>query len=109
MNKELLKGNSEMIILSALASKPMHGYALSQKLQQEMPDMFKFGVGMLYPLLHRLEKKKLITGSWITIDNAKKRVYSLTKKGKKQLTTSKHEWQMFNKTVSKLVNLPLSV
>jgi len=55
MNQQLLKGHSRLLVLAALNKQPMHGYALSEYLQVEMAEAFKFGVGMIYPLLHKLE------------------------------------------------------
>lgn len=104
MNKELLKGHSQLIILAALAKQPMHGYVLSEYLKLEMPDSFKFGVGMLYPLLHTMEKKKLITGEWKDWVGVQRRVYTLTKQGKKDLETKKKEWLAFSSLVGQLVN-----
>lgn len=106
MNKELLKGNSELIILSSLARRPMHGYALSEWIKEQMPESFKFGVGMIYPLLHRLEQKKLIKGEWRSVEGLERRVYSLTKQGKKILEAKKVEWKMFHSLVIKIVNQP---
>ncbi|MFA6098984.1 MAG: helix-turn-helix transcriptional regulator [Patescibacteria group bacterium] len=104
MNKELLKGHSELIILSALAKKPMHGYVLSEALREAMPDMFQFGVGMLYPLLHKLERKRLITGQWLEVGHARRKVYSLTKNGKKQLASQSKEWRAFNQAINQLMS-----
>ncbi len=104
VSKELLKGNSELLILSALADQPMHGYALSQRLNAIMPGMFKFGVGMLYPLLHRLELRGYITGRWETRDGEKrKKIYTITLSGKKQLARATHEWQMFSHAMNTIV------
>jgi len=104
MNHQALKGNSELLILAALARQPMHGYALSEYLKEEMRDLFKFGVGMLYPLLHQLEKDKLIVGRWQSLAGADRRVYSLTKKGQKQLKARRQEWQVMTNLVGKLVH-----
>ncbi len=103
MNKELLKGNSELLILSLLAGEPMHGYALSKKLVSTMPDMFRFGVGMLYPLLHKLEHEGLITSRWREIDNKNRRVYEVTKRGRRGLIARKKDWFTFQKTINTLV------
>lgn len=104
MNKESLKGHSELIILSALAKQPMHGYALSEHIKDEMAEAFKFGVGMLYPLLHKLEQEKLIQGEWQSFGGASRRVYSLTKKGQKSLASKKREWAKFTSTINSFVN-----
>ncbi len=107
MNKESLKGHSELLILAALAQAPMHGYALSEHLKGQIPE-FKFGVGMIYPLLHRLEQKKLVRGEWKEFAGSSRRVYTLTKQGKKMLEAKKREWQAFSNLVTKIVSQPLS-
>lgn len=106
MNKESLKGHSELIILSALAARPMHGYALSEYLKEQMPEAFSFGAGMIYPLLHKLEQKKLVTGEWKDVGGTSRRVYTLTKQGKKMHDAKKREWQAFAKLMTKMVTLP---
>ncbi|MBI3115472.1 MAG: PadR family transcriptional regulator [Candidatus Kerfeldbacteria bacterium] len=95
MNRELLKGHSELIILAALAQRPMHGYSLSEHIKSQVPETFKFGVGMIYPLLHRLEQKNLIRGVWQGPGGMRRRVYSLTARGKKALAAKRDEWQTF--------------
>jgi len=104
MDRELLKGHTKLIILSALARQPMHGYALSEHIKGEMEDAFKFGVGMLYPLLHAMEKEKLIRGTWRDMSGARKRVYTLTKSGKHELSKQRKEWRRFTKLVGNLVS-----
>lgn len=104
MNKERLKGNSELLILALLERGPLHGYALSQMLKNSMPDMFRFGVGMLYPMLHKMEKKKIIKGEWKETASAKRRMYSLTQKGRKELAKEKKEWGRFSNALSSLLN-----
>lgn len=105
MNKELLKGHSELIVLAALSRQPMHGYALSEYAKKQMPGSFKFGVGMLYPLLHRLEKRGLIRGNWRESDGFKRRVYTLTGRGRKTLATKTAEWDAFRLLVNKVVSI----
>lgn len=106
MHKELLKGHSALLVLGALAQKPMHGYALSEYLKDAMAENFRFGVGMLYPLLHKLEQDKLIEGKWETLAGQERRVYSLTRKGKKILAAKQREWRSFSALVTKMVNQP---
>src|SRR5690349_491879 len=103
MDRQTLKGHSKLIVLAALARRPMHGYALSEYLKDEMAEEFKFGVGMLYPLLHQLEKDRLITGKWHHVAGANRRVYALTRKGQKQFKERRAEWQTMTNLVGKLV------
>lgn len=104
MNRQLLKGHSTLLILAVLAKQPMHGYALSEFLKAEMDEAFRFGVGMIYPLLHQLEKERLVVGKWERWPGADRRVYSLTKKGQKQLDSKRAEWKMMAQLVQKLVH-----
>lgn len=82
----------------------MHGYALSEYLKDEMAETFKFGVGMLYPLLHKLEKDKYIVGRWEESAGLRKRVYQLTKQGKKELHEKKQEWNNMSLLVRNIIN-----
>jgi DNA-binding PadR family transcriptional regulator len=68
-----------------------------------MADAFKFGVGMLYPLLHKLEKDGFIIGKWEEFAGMRKRVYHLTKKGKKEFATKTREWLDMSDMIGKLV------
>ncbi len=106
LHKESLKGHSDLIVLSALAVQPMHGYALSEYLKKQMPEAFAFGAGMIYPLLHRLEQKKLVRGEWKEVAGADRRIYSLTKQGKKMLEARKREWHTFSRLMAKIIAQP---
>ncbi|MBI2984217.1 MAG: PadR family transcriptional regulator [Candidatus Kerfeldbacteria bacterium] len=106
LNREILKGHSQLIILAALARRPMHGYALSEHLRQRMPESFRFGVGMIYPLLHRMEKDKLIRGRWQRILGADRKVYALTHRGQRMLAAKKHDWRLFSSLVSRMIHQP---
>ena len=104
MNQQLLKGHSRLLILAALHKRPMHGYALSEFLKEEMAETFKFGVGMLYPLLHKLEKDKYIVGRWEESAGLRKRVYRLTKQGERELREKKREWNNMSLLVRNVIN-----
>lgn len=106
MNSQLLKGHSELLVMTALDREPMHGYALSQKLQDQAPEMFKFGVGMLYPLLHKLEKQRFIEGLWSGSGKERRKIYALTKNGKKNLESRKKEWASFAAMMKTFVENP---
>lgn len=82
----------------------MHGYALSEYLKDEMADTFKFGVGMLYPLLHTLEKEKCIIGFWQESGGMRKRVYRITHKGKKELVKKRQEWNELSLLIRNVIN-----
>lgn len=102
---ELLKGHSETIVLAALKDSAKHGYAISQYLQAETKQAFKFTPGMLYPMLHAMEKKKLIHAEWIASSSGPKRkVYSITSKGKRVLAVKTLEWQQFASLINQVIH-----
>lgn len=104
MNKELLKGSTETLILSLLSNEPMYGYGLIKKLNVISDGVFKLKEGTLYPILHSLEKKKLVESYWEKKENSRKRkYYKITKKGKKELCKKESEWNAFSKTVNKVL------
>ncbi|UCD29730.1 MAG: helix-turn-helix transcriptional regulator, partial [Planctomycetota bacterium] len=93
-DKELLKGATETLVLAALAEKPSHGYELVERLRSRSEGIFKFGEGTLYPLLYKLEARKLIQGDWQAgSGQRKRRVYRLTPRGRKQLAGRTEQWQ----------------
>jgi PadR family transcriptional regulator PadR len=94
--KQLLKGNSETIILASLQHSPKHGYAISQWVKEESHGAFPFSAGMLYPLLHKMEKRKLINARWVESERGPRRKeYSITPRGKKILQQSTQNWHTF--------------
>jgi len=77
---------NELLILSALRSEPKHGYQIVLDIENESNGLFRFRHGTLYPILHRLEKEGLIRGTWSKDVGRKKKVYSLTGKGRRHLS-----------------------
>jgi DNA-binding PadR family transcriptional regulator len=74
------------LVLLALDSGPKHGYEIARWIEDKTNGFFSLSFGALYPILHRLEKQRAIEGGWEDVGAAKrKRVYSLTAAGRKQL------------------------
>ena len=96
--RELLKGLAPTLVMEALARQAMYGYELSTALAKSSNGIFDLGKGTLYPLLYNLEAKKLIAGSWqIGPTGRDRKYYTLTAKGKKQLTHSLEQLRQLNK------------
>lgn len=105
MNKELLKGTTDIIILKLLKQEPLYGYGMIKKLDLISNGLFKFKEGTLYPILHNLEKKMYIESFWVTPDTGRKRkYYKLTKKGILQMAEKEEEWNLFSRAVSDVLN-----
>jgi PadR family transcriptional regulator PadR len=87
---QLLKGVAPVVVLEILSRGQMYGYELSQAIEQRSGDILTLGKGTLYPLLYNLEAKKLVEARWEDTDSGRKRrYYSITSKGKNQLSKQK--------------------
>ncbi len=92
----LTKNCNESLILSILSKGKKHGYKLALEIEEKSGGAFKFNHGTLYPILHKLEKEKLIKGTWKQEGPKRKRkYYTLTAKGKKYVAIQLNEWQNF--------------
>jgi len=99
MNRERLKGHLDLLLLSALAAGPAHGYAIITTLRARSDGTFDLPEGTVYPALHRLEDAGLLTSSWSDADGRKRRVYALTTKGATALAAEQTEWKRFARGV----------
>jgi PadR family transcriptional regulator len=91
---DLLQGTLDMLILKIAALGPIHGYAMSQRIQQISRDALQVQQGSLYPALHRLEKRGWLKGEWRASESGHDaKFYALTKAGRKQLETETAQWE----------------
>lgn len=95
MNKERLKGNLDLLLLSVLSAGPAHGYAIISALRDRSEGMFDLPEGTIYPALHRLEDSGLLVSSWAEAEGRRRRVYGLTDKGVAALAAEQTQWQRF--------------
>ena len=103
INKELLKGSTNILVLSLLENENMYGYQIIKELSKKSQKVFEFQEGTLYPILHNLEAKNFISSYWDTTVGKKRKYYSITKEGKKQLKEKKEEWKIFSNGINKVV------
>ncbi|HXN93658.1 MAG TPA: PadR family transcriptional regulator [Candidatus Acidoferrales bacterium] len=98
---ELLKGTLDMLILKIVAAGPIHGYAISQRIQQISKDFFQVPQGSLYPALHRLEEQDWLDAQWKDTSTGREaKFYTLTRKGRKQLETEVSNWERLSDAVA---------
>jgi PadR family transcriptional regulator len=98
---ELLKGTLDMLILKVVALGPIHGYGISQRIQQISKDFFQVQQGSLYPALHRLEERGWLDAQWKESDTGREaKFYTLTRKGRKQLEVELENWERMSDAVS---------
>ncbi len=101
IDKSLLSGSTPMLVLSLLSDGDKYGYEMIETLAQRSDDTFQLKEGTLYPLLHNLEKEKLVSAYTKTAPSGRERkYYTLTKLGREQLEYKQAEWQLFSKTVN---------
>ena len=90
---DLLQGTLDMLILKTLTGGALHGYAITEFIQESTDDVLKVEEGALYPALHRLELRGLLTSEWGLSDNNRRaKFYRLTGAGKKQLAAETEHW-----------------
>src|SRR5262244_364743 len=98
---ELLQGTLDMLILKIAALRPIHGYAIVQRIQQISRDALEIRQGSLYPALYRLENKGWLKAEWKKTEGGREaKYYSVTKAGKKQLETETAGWKRLCEAIS---------
>ncbi len=98
---DLLQGTLDMLILKIVALGPIHGYAISQRIQRISRDVLQVQQGSLYPALHRLENRGWLKAEWHSTESGRDgKFYSLTKIGRKQLETESSNWQRLSEAIS---------
>lgn len=101
---DLLQGTLDLLILKTLALEPMHGWGVSQRIQQVSQDVLQINQGSLYPALHRLEDQGWIRAEWGTSDNNRRaKYYRITKEGLKQLREETENWERLSGAVSRIL------
>jgi transcriptional regulator len=93
---DALRGSLDLLVLKTLSLAPMHGWGISQRVQQISDGVLEVNQGSLYPALQRLEKAGLITSAWGTTDNNRQaRYYTLTAAGRRALGAELESWRRF--------------
>ncbi|HZP57098.1 MAG TPA: helix-turn-helix transcriptional regulator [Dehalococcoidia bacterium] len=93
---QLLKGNTDVLILSLLAREAMYGHQIMEELEQSSRGFFRVSEGTLYPALYRLAREGYIRGRWSKLPTGQERkFYSLTRKGERRLDDCRSMWSGF--------------
>ena len=93
---DALRGSLDLLVLKTLSLQTMHGWGISQRVQQISDGVLEVNQGSLYPALQRLEKEGLITSDWgITDNNRRARYYRLTASGRRALGAELDSWRRF--------------
>jgi PadR family transcriptional regulator PadR len=101
---ELLQGTLDLLILKSLSGGPMHGYGVAEWIHQSSQDVLRVEEGALYPALHRLELRGLLSAEWGTSDNNRRaKFYALTSAGRKQLAQETEYWRRMSGAVGRVL------
>ena len=102
--QEMLKGNTDTLLLALLENEPMYGYQIVKEVDHRSSGYFAFKEGTLYPALHRLERSHLIEGKWEdTPSNVRRRYYRITPKGQEALSHRLSEWRQFTSAMNSIM------
>jgi DNA-binding PadR family transcriptional regulator len=103
LSKDLVAASSKPLVLSILAGGESYGYEIIQNVRELSGDEIEWTDGMLYPVLHRLERDGLIVSEWRQADTGRERkYYQLSSEGRKALRTEREQWLKVHNTMCKL-------
>ena len=103
---DLVQGTLDLLLLKMLALEPLHGWAISQRLNQVSGDVLQVSDGSLYPALHKLEQGGWITAEWKTSELGRRaKFYSLTRLGRRHLEKETANWERLSGAISAVVRL----
>jgi transcriptional regulator len=95
-SSDILRGTLDLLILKTLGLEPMHGWGISQRLEQFSRGVLEVNQGSLYPALQRLEQKGWVDSEWRTSENNRRaRYYRLTSSGRRALSTETESWRRY--------------
>ena len=101
---DILQGTLDLLILRTLRLSPMHGWAISERIQQISDDVLQVNQGSLYPALHRLEQQGWIKAKWGVSDLGRRaRFYELTGDGRKQLEVETQNWGRLTAAIGRVL------
>jgi len=101
---DLLPGTLDMLILRTLQRDALHGWAISERIQEISQDVLEINQGSLYPALHRLEHRGWIEAEWAVSELGRRaKYYSLTREGRRALAHESAQWERLSAAISSIV------
>ena len=102
---DVIQGTLDLLILKALSLEPMHGWGISNRIQQMSRDVFRIGQGSVYPAVHRFENRGWVTSHWRTTENNRiARYYDLTAAGRHALADEVARWRSYTSAVDLVID-----
>ncbi|SFL79767.1 PadR family transcriptional regulator [Salibacterium qingdaonense] len=102
MDKEMMKGNIDLILLSLVADRDLYGYEMTKKLKSLSDEAYNMSEGTLYPALKRMERKGWVTAYWSTPEGERrKKYYAITEEGGAELERKRRDWASLHDLLDK--------
>lgn len=103
---DLLQGTMDLLVLKALQLGPMHGWGITERIEQGSRNVLRMNQGSLYPALYRLERQGFVASNWATTENNRRaRVYDLTASGRAQLVAESEKWARLSGAVNLVLRM----
>ena len=103
---DVLQGTLDMLVLKALQLGDLHGWGITERIEQGSRNVLQLNQGSLYPSLYRLEQQGLVTSRWKTTENNRRaRYYSLTATGRKHLSAEQEKWQRVSRATDLVLRM----
>ena len=103
--RDTFQGTLDMLVLKALQLEPMHGWGITERIEQLSEQVFQLGQGTLYPALYRLERQGLIKSEWkLTTNNRRARYYALTKEGRRYFADELAQWRRLSRAINLILD-----
>ena len=104
--REAKKGAAELVVLAFLEDESLHGYELTQRIEERSGGALTFNFASLYATLYKLEERKWIQGRWVEkAGQRRRRYYKITAEGRQVLETQRHEWRQFFELIRDLAGV----
>ena len=102
---DVLQGTLDMLVLRSLQLEPMHGWGITERIEQWSEQVFQLGQGTLYPALYRLERQGLIKSEWkVTTNNRRARYYALTRDGRRYFADELAQWRRLSRAINLILD-----
>ena len=103
--RDTFQGTLDMLVLKALQLEPMHGWGITERIEQWSEHVLQLGQGSLYPALYRLERQGLIKSEWkLTTNNRRARYYALTKEGRRYFADELAQWRRLSRAINLILD-----
>ena len=104
---DVLQGTRDMLVLRTLQHEAMHGWGITERLEQWSEHVLRLGQGTLYPALYRLERQGFVQSTWrMTENNRRARYYDLTRSGRRRLEDERAQWARMARAVNLVLDAP---